>query len=151
MKIWIDGDACPKAIKEIIFRAAKRTKTQTILVANHFVSLPPSPFISRQMVEKGFDVADNAIVHQVEEGDIVITADIPLANDVIDKAAHALNPRGELYSKENIKHILAMRNFNESLRETGKLSNSGPAKLSNHDNQNFANQLDKLLSIANRY
>jgi uncharacterized protein YaiI (UPF0178 family) len=150
MKIWIDGDACPNNIKEVLFRAANRTKIQTILVANHFVSLPPSPYISRQIVEQGFDVADNTIVDQVEKGDIVITADIPLANDVLEKSAHAINPRGELYSAENIKHILAMRNFNESLRETGQLTNSGPAKLSNQDTQKFSNQLDKLLSRTHR-
>lgn len=145
MKIWIDGDACPKAIKEILFRAAIRTKTNLILVANHFVQLPPSPFISRQIVDKGFDVADNEIVAQLEENDLVITADIPLANDVLEKQGIALNPRGELYSVENIKHILAMRNFNESLRETGHLT-GGPPKISNQDTQKFSNQLDRLLT-----
>ena len=145
MKLWIDGDACPKQIKEVLFRAAIRTKTKLILVANHFVQLPPSPFITRQIVDKGFDVADNVIVEQVEQNDIVITADIPLANDVLEKKAHAINPRGELYSQENIKHILAMRNFNESLRETGNIS-GGPPKLSNQDTQKFSNQLDRLLA-----
>lgn len=145
MKIWIDGDACPKPIKEILFRAAVRTKTKLILVANHFIQLPPSPFISRQIVEKGFDVADNAIVEQLNEGDLVITADIPLANDALEKGARAINPRGELYSTENIKHILAMRNFNESLRETGQMS-GGPPKISNQDTQKFSNQLDKILT-----
>ena len=149
MKIWIDGDACPKPIKEILFRAANRTQTQTILVANHFVALPPSPFISRQVVEKGFDVADNAIVFQIEPGDIVVTSDIPLANDTIGKNAHAINPRGQLYSKENIKQILAMRDLNESLRETGHISSSS-TKFSAQDSQNFANQLDRLLQIAQR-
>ena len=145
MKIWIDGDACPNSIKEVLFRAAIRTKTPLTLVANHFVQLPPSPFITRQIVEQGFDVADDTIVDQLDASDIVITADIPLANDVLEKGACAINPRGELYSIENIKHILAMRNFNESLRETGQLT-GGPPKLSNVDTQKFSNQLDRLLT-----
>ena len=144
MVIWIDGDACPNQIKEILFKAAIRTKTKLILVANHFVKLPPSLFITRQIVEQGFDVADNSIVEQLQKQDLVITADIPLANDVLEKGGIALNPRGELYTPENIKHILAMRNFNESLRETGIL-NSGPPKLSTQNNQKFSNQLDKIL------
>ncbi len=142
--IWIDGDACPNQIKEILFRAAIRTQTKLILVANHFVQLPPSPLITRQIVEQGFDAADNSIVEQLQKNDLVITADIPLANDVLEKGGIALNPRGELYTAENIKHILAMRNFNESLRETGIL-NGGPPKLSTQNNQKFSNQLDKLL------
>ena len=145
MKIWIDGDACPNSIKDVLFRAAIRTKTPLTLVANHFVKLPPSPLITRQIVEQGFDVADDTIVKQLDASDIVITADIPLANDVLEKGACAINPRGELYSIENIKHILAMRNFNESLRETGQMT-GGPPKLSNVDTQKFSNQLDRLLT-----
>lgn len=149
MRIWIDGDACPKVIKEIIFRAAVRTETQVILVSNHFISIPPSPFIKRQQVGKGFDVADNHITDNLAENDLVITADIPLANDVITKKAIALNPRGELYSANNIKQILAMRNFNESLRDSGMIS-SGAKTLSQREIQAFSNHLDKILVQSNQ-
>ena len=145
MKIWIDGDACPNPIKEVIFKASMRKKLQCIIVANQFIQIPPSPFIQRQIVEQGFDVADNAIVQQVAQNDLVITADIPLANDVVEKKAIAINPRGQLYTIENIKQKLAMRNFNESLRETG-MQHSTHAKFSTKDIQQFSNQLDRLLA-----
>ncbi len=120
MHIWIDADACPKMIKEIIFRAALRTKTPVTLVANSFLTYPNSPLIRSVKVEKGFDSADNYIVAQVKEGDLVITADIPLAAEVIAKKAAALNPRGELYSENNIRQRLNIRDMNEQLRATGE-------------------------------
>jgi len=145
MKIWVDADACPKVIKEILFRAAIRLNIPLVLVANQYFQFPISVFISFMQVPFGFDVADNKIVEEIKEGDLVITADIPLASLVINKNATALNPRGELYSTSNIKQRLAMRNFNEELRSAGIMS-GGPAKLSAKDSQAFANQLDKILS-----
>lgn len=145
MKIWVDADACPKVIKEILYRAALRTKISMILVANQAISFPRSEFISSIQVGSGFDVADSRIVQEMQVGDLVITADIPLADLVIDKGGTALNPRGELYSKSNIKQRLAMRNLSESLRSTGIMT-GGPAKLNTKNNQNFANALDRLLA-----
>lgn len=145
MKIWIDGDACPKAIKDIVFRAATRSKTSVIIVSNHLVSIPVSPFIKRWMVASGLDAADNKIVDNVEALDLVITADIPFADAVIAKNGMALNPRGELYSSNNIKQILALRNFNESLRSNGLLS-GGAGKLGPKEIQNFSNNLDKIIT-----
>lgn len=145
MPIWVDADACPKTIKEILFRAANRTKTITTLVANQPLFIPPSPFIKTIQVSPGFDVADNYIVQHVQAGDLVITADIPLADAVIDKNGFALNPRGELYSKHNIKQRLAVRNFSEGLRSSGIMT-GGPAKLSQREIQAFANSLDQFLS-----
>ena len=145
MQIWVDADACPKLIKDILFRAAIRTKILTTLVANQPLQSPPSPFIKKMQVLGGFDVADNYIVQQLQAGDLVITADIPLADAVIDKGGIALNPRGELYSKENIKQRLSIRNLNAELRDSGMFS-GGPAKLSQKEIQTFANLLDKLLS-----
>lgn len=144
MKIWLDGDACPKAIKTILFRAAIRTKTTLILVANHVVATPASPYIKKWLVPAGFDVADNQIIANLEGRDLVITADIPLADAVVTKGGVALNPRGELYSTHNIKQHLAMRNLNESLRSSGLIS-GGPAKISAKEVQNFANCLDRYL------
>jgi uncharacterized protein YaiI (UPF0178 family) len=144
MQIWVDADACPKVIKEILFRAAARTETPLILVSNHAISSPPSPYITKMQVVGGFDVADNKIVQKVQPGDLVITADIPLADAVIDKDAIALNPRGELYSKANIKERLSMRNFSTDLRNSG-VRTGGPAALSKREIQSFANELDKLL------
>lgn len=144
MKIWVDADACPVVIKEILFRAAERTRIETILVANKLLRVPPSPFIRAMQVPGGFDVADNEIVLKAEPGDLVITADIPLAAQVIDKGAHALNPRGELYTRHNIKERLAMRNFMEELRSSG-MELGGPNSLNNSDRQAFAAELDKLL------
>lgn len=145
MQIWVDADACPKAIKEIIFRAANRTKINTILVANQSVYIPPSSFIKIVRVSAGFDVADNYIVNNIKEGDLVITADIPLADGVIQKGGFALNPRGILYSANNIKHHLSMRNFSTDLRSSG-LVTGGPAQFSKKDIQTFANLLDGFLT-----
>jgi hypothetical protein len=148
--IWVDADACPVVVKEMLFRAAERTKTQTTLVANQVVRVPPSPFISFLRVSAGFDEADNEIVKRMQAGDLVITGDIPLASDVIDKGGVALNPRGELYTTENIKGRLNMRDFVETMRSSGLEVGGGPPPLNNTDKQNFANQLDKLLTKAER-
>lgn len=148
MPIWVDADACPKVIKEILFRAAMRTKTLLILVSNHALATPASPFISKMQVTAGFDVADNKIVQHVEVNDLVITADIPLADAVIDKGATALNPRGELYSKANIKERLSLRNFSTDLRSSG-VRTGGPATISKKEIQNFANMLDIWLARRN--
>lgn len=145
MKIWVDADACPVAVKEILFRAVKRTGVSMTLVANHFMRLPPSNLIDFIQVGQGFDVADNEIVKRVKEGDLVITADIPLADEVIEKGALALNPRGDFYTKENIKSRLTMRDFMDSLRSSG-VETGGPSSFSNKDSQAFANQLDKFLA-----
>ena len=145
MQIWVDADACPGVIKEILFRAAERKQIATVLVANQSMRHPPSPWLRAVQVEKGFDVADNHIVDSVSPGDLVITADIPLAAAVIDKCAHALNPRGELYSKENIRQLLDMRNFMDTLRSSG-VETGGPSAFSQADRQSFANQLDRLLA-----
>lgn len=144
MQIWVDADACPKVIKEILFRAAHRTQTMVILVSNQPLITPPSPFITKQLVTAGFDVADNKIVQSLKFGDLVITADIPLADAVISKGGRALNPRGELYSEGNIKQCLSMRNFSHELRSSGVIT-GGPPKISKKEVQNFANALDKLL------
>ena len=145
MKIWVDADACPAVIKEILFRAAKRVEIETILVANHTLSIPPSPWIKFKQVSGGFDVADHEIVRHLDIGDLVITADIPLAYEVLEAGAHALNPRGELYTQSNIKARLTMRDFMESLRSSG-IQTGGPAALSQSDRQAFANELDRFLS-----
>lgn len=145
MKIWVDADACPNVIKEILFRAANRVAIPVTLVANHFVRVPPSPHIKSIQVESGFDVADNYIVQQAEAGDLVITADIPLADELITKGAHALNPRGELYTKDTIKQRLQMRDFMETMRSSG-VQTGGPAPLNQTDRQNFANKLDAMLA-----
>jgi uncharacterized protein len=146
LKIWVDADACPKIIKEILFRAANRTKISMIFVSNHPIFIPSSPFITRIQVNSGFDVADNKIVQSVESGDLVITADIPLADGVIDQGAIALNPRGELYSKSNIKERLSIRNFSTDLRNSGTKT-GGPATITKKEIQSFANHLDRLLVI----
>ncbi len=142
--IFIDADACPNVIKSIIFRASDRTKTEVLLVANQYMATPASKLITGIQVHQGFDVADDEIVKRVESGDIVITSDIPLASDVIGKGATALNPRGELYTTDNIKARLQMRNFMETLRNSG-VDTGGPAALNQKDRENFANQLNKLL------
>lgn len=144
MKIWVDADACPVVIKDVLFRAAERTKVDLILVANQFIRIPPSRFISMFQVPSGFDVADNEIVKRLAAGDLVITGDIPLAAEVIEKGGHALNPRGELYTTDNIRERLNMRDFMDTLRSSG-IATGGPSSLSQNDRQNFANQLDKLL------
>ncbi|MDR3492282.1 MAG: YaiI/YqxD family protein [Gammaproteobacteria bacterium] len=145
MRIWIDADACPNIIKEILFRAAKRTNTHMTLVANQPIRFPPSPLIKQIHVAGGFDVADNYIVDNMEAGDLVITADIPLADAVVEKNGSALNPRGELYSPNNIKQRLAMRNFSEGLRSSG-VRTGGPDKIGKKEIQAFANSLDRFLT-----
>ena len=145
MRIFIDADACPKPIKEILYKAAIRTNTKLILVANQFMQTPISPLITTIQVAKVFDEADNRIVEEIDAGDIVVTADIPLASSVIEKDGIALNPRGRLYTKDSIKHQLAMRNLMEQLRNDQMIS-GGPKSFSKDDTQAFANQLDKLLA-----
>ncbi len=148
MKIWVDADACPVVIKEILFRVAERKQIQVTLVANHQMRIPPSKFISFMQVPAGFDVADNEIVKRVEKDDLVITGDIPLASEVIEEGALALNPRGEMYTPENIKQRLRMRDFMEEVRSSG-VDTGGPPPLSQKDRQNFANHLDRLLQAEN--
>lgn len=149
MQIWVDADACPKVIKEILFRAAERLKLDLILVANQPLQVPRSSYIRTLQVPAGFDVADSEIVSRVAAGDLVVTADIPLAAAVIERRAQALNPRGELYTKENIRERLNVRDFLDTLRATG-VNTGGPAALGHADRQAFANQLDRLLSQYGR-
>ena len=145
MKIWVDADACPVPIKEILFRAAARTGIEMTLVANHVMRIPPSPNVSFKLVGSGFDVADNFVVQNLQAQDLVITADIPLAAEAIEKGALALNPRGQFYTAENIRQRLNMRDFMESLRSSG-IQTGGPAAFGNADKMAFANQLDKWLA-----
>ncbi|MEX1201377.1 MAG: YaiI/YqxD family protein [Methylophaga sp.] len=148
-EIWVDADACPVVIKEILYRAATRTETQTTFIANHSLRLPPSPFLKFMQVHSGFDVADNEIVARLKAGDLVVTADIPLAAEAIEKGALALNPRGELYTKDSIQARLTMRNFMETMRSSGEQI-SGPDAFHQRDRQAFANQLDQWLLKAKR-
>lgn len=143
--IWVDADACPVVIKEILFKAAQRTEVPLVLVANHFMRVPISKYIQFRQVGAGFDVADNWIVQNCAAGDLVVTADIPLASEVIDKGTLALNPRGELYTESNIKQRLNMRDFMETMRSNG-IQTGGPDALNQKDRQAFANQLDKWLA-----
>ena len=145
MKIWVDADACPVVIKEILFKAAKRTEVETTLVANQTISIPSSTYIKFLLVPAGFDVADNEIVKQCNAGDLVITADIPLAAEVIEKGGHALNPRGEMYSANSIKAKLTMRDFMDTMRSSG-IQTGGPSALNKSDRMKFANELDKFLA-----
>jgi uncharacterized protein len=145
MQIWVDADACPQAIKEILFRAADRTQVLTTLVANTLLRTPPSPFIRAIQVAHGFDVADHRIVREMQPGDLVITADIPLAAEVIERGGYALDPRGELYSEDNVRERLAIRNLMQQLRATGELV-GGPAPFGQSDRRLFANHLDRLLA-----
>jgi uncharacterized protein YaiI (UPF0178 family) len=145
MQILVDADACPRAIKDILYRAANRTHIVTTLFANQVLWVPPSPYIRFIKVASGFDEADNTIVKMVEAGDLVITADIPLASAVIEKNAFALNPRGEFYSKENIQQKLSLRNFMQTLRESGEIT-GGPSALNTKDHQLFANALDRFIA-----
>ena len=145
MHIWVDADACPRVIKDILFRAAERVRLPMTLVANQQVAVPPSQYIRAIQVSQGFDVADNRIVQGANPGDLVITADIPLAAQIVDKGAFALNPRGEFYTRENIRERLTMRNFMEELRSAG-MASGGPPPLNQADRQNFANQLDAFLA-----
>ena len=144
--IWVDADACPKVIKEILFRAADRTGVLLTLVANQPLEVPRSRNIASIQVPSGFDVADNYIVQKADPGDLVITADIPLAAEVIEKGCQALNPRGERYTENNIRQRLNMRDFMDSLRRSGVEAGGGPAAFSQSDRQTFANQLDRLLA-----
>jgi len=145
MDIWVDADACPVVIKEILFRAARRTGVQVTLVANQPIHIPPSRHIKMIQVAAGFDVADDEIVKRLSAGDLVITSDIPLAAEVIEKGGTALSPRGELYSEENIRARLNMRDFMDTLRASG-IDTGGPPVLSQSDRQSFANHLDTLLT-----
>jgi uncharacterized protein YaiI (UPF0178 family) len=144
MQIWIDADACPNVIKDILFRVADRMQIPVTLVANKLLYTPPSRFIKAIQVPSGFDVADREIVVRVQPGDLVITADIPLARDVIEKGAAALNPRGELYTRDNIQQHLTIRNFMDELRGSG-VETGGPAPLNSSDRHTFAKQLDRYL------
>ncbi|MEW5992831.1 MAG: YaiI/YqxD family protein [Candidatus Zixiibacteriota bacterium] len=145
MHIWVDADACPAVIKEILFRAAERQQIPLTLVANKPLRTPPSRVIRAIQVAAGFDVADNHIVAQVEKGDLVITADIPLAAGAIERGAHVISPRGERYSEDNIRERLALRDFMSQLRDSG-VQTGGPAALSSADRRAFAGQLDRLLA-----
>ena len=145
MHIWVDADACPRAVKDILFRAAVRTATPLTLIANQTLLVPPSPHIRSVQVPKGFDVADNEIVHRLAAGDLVITGDIPLAAEVVAKGGHALSPRGERYTKENIGALLNMRDFMDTLRASG-VETGGPPALSAADQRAFAAQLDRFLA-----
>jgi uncharacterized protein YaiI (UPF0178 family) len=149
MQIWVDADACPRAIKEILFRAAERRQIPMILVANTLLSTPPSPFIRAMRVPRGFDVADRKIADMVEPGDLVVTADIPLASAVIERGGEALDPRGVLYTRDNIHERLAVRNLMDHLRSTG-VATGGPAPWKQADSHAFANQLDRLLPAPPR-
>jgi uncharacterized protein YaiI (UPF0178 family) len=145
VKIWVDADACPVVIKEILFKAAVRTGIELTLVANQTISVPKSANITFVRVGSGFDVADNEIVKRLEKGDLVITGDIPLAAEVIEKGGHALNPRGDMYTENNIKARLTMRNFMDTLRSSG-IDTGGPPTFNKADRKSFADQLDKFLN-----
>jgi uncharacterized protein YaiI (UPF0178 family) len=145
MHIWVDADACPVAIKEILYRAANRVERPLTLVANQMLRVPPSPWIKAVQVPSGFDVADQRIAQSAVQGDIVVTADIPLAAAVIAKGALVIDPRGELLDAGNIQERLSMRNFMETLRNSG-VETGGPSAMSAADRQAFANQLDRLLA-----
>ena len=147
MQIWVDADACPNVIKEILFRVAERARIMVTLVANQPVPVPRMQYVRAVQVSQGFDVADNEIVLRCEPGDLVITADIPLAAEVIAKGATALNPRGELYTKENVKARLNMRDFMDTMRSSG-IHTGGPPALNQRDRQAFANALDRFIARA---
>jgi hypothetical protein len=144
MQIWVDADACPLVIKEILYRAAQRAQVPTTLVSNMALRTPPSPFIKTVRVAKGFDGADQRILQEMQPGDLVITADLPFAAEVVARGGVALDPRGDLYSEDNVQERLAMRNLMQALRSGGELV-GGPAPLRPSDRQLFANQLDRFL------
>ena len=144
MKIWVDADACPVVIKEILFKASQRTRTPMTLVANHAMRVPALSWITLLQVESGFDIADNEIIKRMEENDLVITSDIPLAAEVIENKGIALNPRGTLYTPDNVKQHLNMRDFKDTLRGSG-IDTGGPPSFTSSDKREFANQLDRLL------
>jgi uncharacterized protein YaiI (UPF0178 family) len=143
--IWVDADACPAVVKDILFRAAERERVRLTLVANKPLRTPPSPYINSLQVPRGFDVADAEIVEGVQAGDLVVTSDIPLAAAVIGRGAHALDPRGEMYTRDTIRERLTMRNFMDELRASG-VETDGPAAFSAGDRKAFGNQLDRFLS-----
>lgn len=145
MQIWVDADACPRVVKDMLYRAAGRRQVMLTLVANKALTVPHSPYIKTIEVSAGFDIADKEIVEQINEGDLVITADIPLAAAVIEKGGHALNPRGTFYTAENIHDILSMRNLMDELRSAGEVT-GGPAAFGSKEKQAFANRLDSFLS-----
>jgi len=145
MQIWVDADACPQGIKDILFRAAERAQVVMTLVANKLLRTPSSPFIRAIRVPRGLDVADHRIVLEMQPGDLVVTADIPLAAEVIARGGHALDPRGELYSEDNVRERLAIRNLMQALRERGELV-GGPAPFDQSDRHQFANHLDRFLT-----
>ena len=145
MQIWVDADACPKVIKEILFRAATRTKTSLTLIANQMLAVPPSPFIRSVQVPSGFDVADNEIVKRITAGDLVISSDLPLAAQVIERGGHVLSHRGEWISAANIGALLNLRDFMETLRASG-VQTGGPAPMSAAERQAFAAHLDRFLA-----
>lgn len=149
MQIWVDADACPGVIKEILFRAAQRTAIPVTLVANRLLAVPPSPHIKALQVQHGFDVADEEIVKRLAPGDLVITADIPLAAEVLERGGQALSPRGELFSTETIRAQLTLRDFMDTLRASG-VQTGGPPALSQGDRKDFASQLDRWLARAAR-
>ncbi len=144
MTLYVDGDAFPNLLKPILFRAIERLKLKTVVIANKKINIGQSPFITYVLVEQGADEADNKIVELLEENDLVITADIPLADRTISKNAHAIDHRGELYTEDNIKQYLAMRNLMQEIRDSGEIT-KGPAPFSQNDAQKFANQLNKFL------
>lgn len=148
VSIWVDADACPVVIKETLYRAAVRAQIQITLVANHSLRVPPSPFIRFVLVQSGFDVADHEIVRRVAPGDLVVTSDIPLAAEVIEKGAIALSPRGELLTADNVKPRLNIRDFMETMRASG-YETGGPPPLSQAERHKFANQLDRYLAQGN--
>ncbi|MCP4301482.1 MAG: YaiI/YqxD family protein [Gammaproteobacteria bacterium] len=145
MRIWVDADACPVAIKEILYRAAERTGVKLTLVANQALHTPNSSHINTLQVPRGFDVADDEIVKRLSAGDLVITSDIPLAAEVIEKGGHALSPRGEMHTTENIRARLNMRDFLDTMRASG-VDTGGPPAMSQRDRQEFANNLDRFLT-----
>jgi len=145
VRIWVDADACPYAVKEILFRAAERCQVEVVLVANQPLRVPPSPYVRSIQVERGFDVADNRIAQEVVPGDLVITADVPLAAAAVERGSLALDPRGTLYTPGNVREHLDLRNFMTGLRDSG-VQTAGPPPISAADRQSFANQLDKLLA-----
>ena len=144
VRIWVDADACPNAIKEVLFRAAERVQVRTILVANQFVRTPPSRVVESLQVAAGFDVADHTIVERMAAGDLVITGDIPLAAEVVAKGGAALNPRGKMYTRENVRDYLQRRDMMDELRSVGAVS-GGPSALGKKEVQHFANALDQYL------
>ena len=145
LKIWIDADACPRVVKDVIFRASFRLKVPVCLVANSYMSVPQAPFITSVLVDKGMDIADSYIFDNVTENDLVITADIPLAALVVEKGATAIDPRGELYTEENVRERLSMRDFIKGLRDSG-VDTGGPPPFGPKDKERFANSVNRVLT-----